>query len=137
MRSERCIVLTTHFMDEADLLGDRIGIMGDGELICFGSSLELKREYGIGYNITIEKRTQPEGSFKAEEVEKLVTNMVSGANLLADAAGELSYQLPFEAAHMFGKLLKSLESQRDAFGIESCGLSMTTLEEVFIHIHTA
>lgn len=38
----RVIVLTTHFMDEADLLGDRIAIMGDGKLQCCGSSLFLK-----------------------------------------------------------------------------------------------
>ena len=34
-KSEKIIVLTTHFMDEADYLGDRIGIMGDGKYIIF------------------------------------------------------------------------------------------------------
>ena len=38
----RAVVLTTHFMDEADLLGDRIGIMHGGELRTIGSSLFLK-----------------------------------------------------------------------------------------------
>ncbi len=33
-------------MDEADLLGDRIGIMAEGHLRCLGSSLFLKKEYG-------------------------------------------------------------------------------------------
>ena len=41
-REGRVVVLTTHFMDEADLLGDRIAIMGDGKLRCCGSSLFLK-----------------------------------------------------------------------------------------------
>lgn len=45
-RSNRTILLTTHFMDEADLLGDRIAIMAKGELQCCGSSLFLKRKYG-------------------------------------------------------------------------------------------
>ncbi len=31
---KRVIVLTTHFMDEADYLGDRIAIMVDGEVLC-------------------------------------------------------------------------------------------------------
>lgn len=47
-RSNRTILLTTHFMDEADLLGDRIAIMAKGELQCCGSSLFLKRKYGMG-----------------------------------------------------------------------------------------
>lgn len=42
----RTILLTTHFMDEADLLGDRIAIMAGGELQCCGSSLFLKNKYG-------------------------------------------------------------------------------------------
>ena len=47
-RDGRVIVLTTHFMDEADLLGDRIAIMADGALRCCGSSLFLKNHYGVG-----------------------------------------------------------------------------------------
>lgn len=45
-RRGRTILLTTHFMDEADLLGDRIAIMAGGELQCCGSPLFLKTKYG-------------------------------------------------------------------------------------------
>lgn len=45
-RKDRTIILSTHFMDEADLLGDRIAIMADGELKCCGSSMFLKKKYG-------------------------------------------------------------------------------------------
>jgi len=48
-KSGRSIILSTHFMDEADLLGDRIAIMADGELHCAGSSLFLKKRYGVCY----------------------------------------------------------------------------------------
>ena len=41
------MLLTTHFMDEADLLGDRIAIMADGIVKCCGSSLFLKNKYGM------------------------------------------------------------------------------------------
>ena len=53
------MILTTHFMDEADLLGDRIGIMAQGRLKCVGSSLFLKSRYGVGYNLTLIKQTEP------------------------------------------------------------------------------
>ena len=42
-------------MDEADILGDRIAIMAEGQLRCAGSSLFLKRHFGVGYQLTIEK----------------------------------------------------------------------------------
>ncbi|KAF1792417.1 P-loop containing nucleoside triphosphate hydrolase [Phytophthora cactorum] len=54
-RQNRVIVLTTHFMDEADILGDRIAIMAEGELRCCGSALYLKNQFGVGYNLTIVK----------------------------------------------------------------------------------
>ena len=46
-REGRTIILTTHFMDEADILGDRIAIMTDGVVKCCGSSLFLKKLYGM------------------------------------------------------------------------------------------
>ena len=46
------MVLTTHFMDEADYLGDRISIIGEGKLICTGSPNFLKTRFGVGYNLT-------------------------------------------------------------------------------------
>lgn len=55
-KENRLIILTTHNMDEADYLGDRIGIMSDGEMIVCGSSLFLKKKYGAGYELTIVKK---------------------------------------------------------------------------------
>ncbi len=46
MRGERTILLTTHFMEEADVLGDRIAIMAGGQIKCCGSPMFLKKYYG-------------------------------------------------------------------------------------------
>jgi len=54
-KKDRIIILTTHYMDEADILGDRIGIMAKGQLMCLGGSLFLKNRYGAGYKITMVK----------------------------------------------------------------------------------
>jgi ATP-binding cassette, subfamily A (ABC1), member 3 len=51
----RIIVLTTHYMDEADILGDRIGIMASGKLTALGTSIFLKSKFGVGYNLVIVK----------------------------------------------------------------------------------
>lgn len=49
----RTIILSTHHMDEADILGDRIAIISQGKLCCVGSSLFLKNRYGNGYYLTL------------------------------------------------------------------------------------
>jgi ABC-type multidrug transport system ATPase subunit len=54
-KTGRIIVLTTHYMDEADYLGDRIAIMAKGRLKCFGSPMYLKNLYGVGYTLTVAK----------------------------------------------------------------------------------
>jgi ATP-binding cassette subfamily A (ABC1) protein 3 len=46
MRGERTIIITTHFMEEADILGDRIAMMAEGQIKCCGTPLYLKKYYG-------------------------------------------------------------------------------------------
>ena len=62
-KHNRIIILTTHYMDEADILGDRIGIMTEGQLVCLGSPLFLKNKFGVGYNLTMVKKSK-EPNFK-------------------------------------------------------------------------
>lgn len=57
-KSGKIIILTTHYMDEADILGDRIGIMAEGKVKCIGSSLFLKNRFGVGYNLVIAKKSR-------------------------------------------------------------------------------
>ena len=56
LKKDRIIILTTHYMDEADALGDRIGIMSKGQLKTCGSSLFLKKKYGLGTIIEISQQ---------------------------------------------------------------------------------
>lgn len=50
LRGTRTIILTTHHMEEADVLGDRIAIMNHGTIVCHGTTLFLKKAYGMqGY----------------------------------------------------------------------------------------
>ena len=54
------MLLSTHHMDEADILGDRIAIISQGKLQCCGSSLFLKGHYGNGYYVTLTKKDPEE-----------------------------------------------------------------------------
>ena len=53
IKKNRAIVLTTHSMEEAEALSDRIGIICDGSLKCIGTPLFLRTTYGEGYRISI------------------------------------------------------------------------------------
>lgn len=50
-KENRVTILTTHFMDEADILTDRKVIISKGRVRCAGSSLFLKNLYGISYHL--------------------------------------------------------------------------------------
>ena len=102
----RVIVLTTHFMDEADLLGDRISIMSEGSLRCSGSSLFLKKEFGVGYNIVFEKN--PSGRADDVAISTLVKKYVSSAETLSSVGMEISYQLPLESSAHFPRMLSEV-----------------------------
>ena len=52
-RTKRTMLLTTHFMDEADNLGDRIAIMVDGAVKCCGTPLFLKKLYGVRLTLCV------------------------------------------------------------------------------------
>ena len=54
--TDRTIILSTHYMDEAELLGDRIAIISQGKLCCCGSPLYLKAKLGTGYYLTVVKK---------------------------------------------------------------------------------
>lgn len=55
-RAGRTVILSTHHMDEADLLSDRIAIISKGQLHCCGTPLFLKNCFGVGFYLTLVRR---------------------------------------------------------------------------------
>ncbi|XP_036272663.1 ATP-binding cassette sub-family A member 2 isoform X2 [Pipistrellus kuhlii] len=150
----RTILLSTHHMDEADLLGDRIAIISHGKLKCCGSPLFLKGAYGDGYRLTLVKRpaapggppepglpSSPPGRAQLSpcsepQVSQFIRKHVASCLLVSDTSTELSYVLPSEAARKgaFERLFQHLECSLDALHLSSFGLMDTTLEEVFLKV---
>ncbi|XP_015769367.1 PREDICTED: ATP-binding cassette sub-family A member 3-like [Acropora digitifera] len=129
-KAGRTIILTTHFMDEADFLGDRIAIMADGQLRCCGSSLFLKSRYGVGYHLTLVKN---EGC-NQNAVTSLIISHVPNAQLLSSVGAEMEFLLSGEHSSGFERLFQEIEDKMEEFGLTSFGVSITTLEEVFIKV---
>jgi ATP-binding cassette subfamily A (ABC1) protein 3 len=66
-RGDRTFLLTTHFLDEADVLADYIAILSRGVLKTKGTSVQLKHEVGAGYHVTYPRDAPvqpPEGATK-------------------------------------------------------------------------
>jgi ABC-type multidrug transport system ATPase subunit len=57
-KAGRATLLTTHMMDEADILGDVIGIIGDGVMKCVGPSAQLKLDYGVGLHLDVDFQSE-------------------------------------------------------------------------------
>lgn len=77
LKENRSIILTTHSMEEADVLADRVCVMVKGKVRCIGSSLFLKELYGKGHRLTlnIDKESQ-------QVVEKSLKKICPGAQIL-------------------------------------------------------
>ena len=130
-KHDRVVLLTTHFMDEADYLGDRIGIMAEGQLKCLGSPLFLKTRFGIGYNLTMVKK---DINVSSKPIKELVQRHIPESNILSDVSAEFALQLPLESTHKFQGLFDELDANLQRLGISSYGVSVTTLEEVFLNV---
>uniref|UniRef100_A0A8C4U0Y2 ATP-binding cassette sub-family A member 2 n=1 Tax=Falco tinnunculus TaxID=100819 RepID=A0A8C4U0Y2_FALTI len=148
-KTGRTILLSTHHMDEADLLGDRIAIISHGKLKCCGSPLFLKSTYGDGYKLTVcspsatepgQPHSPPAHSSVSPcsepRVSQFIKKYVASCLLISDTNTELSYILPSEAVKKgcFERLFQHLEQSLEELDLTSFGLMDTTLEEVFLKV---
>ena len=127
-KAGRTILLSTHFMDEADQLGDQIAIISAGKLICVGSSQFLKGQYGVGHNLTIAKLPGSDDT----AVKATVLTHIPDAAIVSEIGSELQMKVPSHAIERFPGLLRELETRRAELKVDSFGVSATTLEEVFL-----
>lgn len=130
----KTIVLTTHFMEEADYLGERIAIMSRGRMYCCDTSQQLKETFGVGYYLTLVKNEGGQAEAKVDDALRLVKKYVPEAEPRSESSGEAQFLLPIAALPHFGDLLAAVETNLHSFGFHSYGLSMNTLEDVFVNI---
>jgi len=128
-REGRTMVMTTHLMDEADLLGDRVAIMKAGTLCCVGTPFSLKKEYGGGYTLTLVKDVV---GFSLTKVTNFVRKYYPHSVPSNLTVMEVTYQL--EDSSLFPDLLNALEQTKQSLGIKEYGITLTTLQDVFMRV---
>ncbi|CAM0946013.1 unnamed protein product [Alopecurus aequalis] len=128
-KQNRAIILTTHSMEEAEVLCDRIGIIANGALQCIGNSKELKTKYGGSYVLTITTAAGEE----AEEVEKLVRSISPGVSKVYCISGTQKFEMPKQEVRI-SEVFHAMENAKSRLTILAWGLADTTLEDVFIRV---
>merc|ERR1719399_218906 len=138
LRPGRCVVLTTHSMEEADALCGRIGIMTQGGLRCIGSPLHLKNKFGSGYQLTL---TLANEGGSISERHKKVKDLVE-AEVTKDAVqvetfkGERVLQYMFPTTSMqVSKVFTLMQDPRlKQLHVTEWSLAQASLNEVFVRI---
>uniref|UniRef100_A0A8C4Y5B1 ATP binding cassette subfamily A member 12 n=1 Tax=Gopherus evgoodei TaxID=1825980 RepID=A0A8C4Y5B1_9SAUR len=113
----RTIILSTHHLDEAGVLSDRIAFLEHGGLKCCGSPFYLKETFGDGYHLTLTKEKCPNQTLTEEYDTSAVTSLIQShlpeAYLKEDVGGELVYVLPPFNSRVSGayqSLLRALDT---------------------------
>ena len=131
LKKGRTILLTTHFMEEADVLGDRIAIMSRGEVQCYGSPFFLKKRFGQGYTLHIAKGG---GFTDLGKCTEIISSKVSGSELLENNQEEVLYRLDNDQSGKFPDMFRELEANMADLDITNFGLDLTTMDDVFLKI---
>lgn len=127
-KRERIVLLTTHSMEEADVLGDRVAVLANGQLKAVGTSLSLKNRFGSGYRISLV--TKPEDT---ERAIQQVKHLVPEARLQDASAGATIFNVPRSSLPSVSKFIKWMEvEEKESSFIKAWGMSQTSLEEVFL-----
>ena len=157
LKKDRLIVLTTHSMEEADVLGDKIAILANGRMRAVGTPIHLKNRYGDGYHIHLVVDT-----VHSHALTTRVQQMLPNTQLVNNNAGNMTFVCNAGRVDEFAAFFRWLEkvsmppgeenqssdaasssAQSNSEGkekgdddmvIKDWGLSQPTLEEVFLRI---
>uniref|UniRef100_A0A452TPH4 ATP binding cassette subfamily A member 6 n=1 Tax=Ursus maritimus TaxID=29073 RepID=A0A452TPH4_URSMA len=128
-KAGRVILLSTNLMDEADILADRKVIMSNGRLKCAGSSVFLKRKWGLGYHLSLYRNEVCD----PEKITSFINHYIPDAKLKTENKEKLVYTLPMERTNKFPDLFSDLD-KCSGQGVTSYDISMSTLNDVFMKL---
>ncbi|EFJ52407.1 hypothetical protein VOLCADRAFT_79211 [Volvox carteri f. nagariensis] len=122
----RAIILTTHSMEEAEILCDRLGIFVDGQLVCIGNPREITSRYAgyLVFTITV-------GPGHEDAAKAFVAHMSPNSRLTYALGGTFKYELP-TADVSLSAVFDAMATAKTQMQVLDWGVANATLEEVFI-----
>ncbi|XP_045504908.1 uncharacterized protein LOC123701462 [Colias croceus] len=143
LRENRTILLTTHHLDEAELLSDQIVIMHKGQIHTTGTPIEIKRSLGSGYKLSVQFEPLPQKEDedieeKTKKVLEITRNVAKNASLVDVCGADVEVNVPFYDEHGvnndFVALCNNLEQNQESLGYRNYSMECTSLEQVFFNI---
>jgi len=146
IKKDKYIILTTHYMDEADILADRKLILSNREILCLGTSVFLKNHFNMTYHLCVE-------TCHPEVINNLIINMIPNASYNHNHKYEISdreyedssksikentyiWNLPIDSTPLFKKLFNSLNDfKKNNNYLNNYFIKSPSLEELFIKIN--
>ena len=131
---QKIIILTTHYMEEASVLGNRIGIINEGRMKCIGTPLFLIEKFGKFMSINISK----EEDSNNEEIINYINSKTQNTQIEV-LSEEILFRIPksnySEGGNMdLGNFFIDLDNNLEMLKIKSYSVSMPTLEDVFLNV---
>jgi len=133
-KNDKIIILTTHSLDEAEYLGDRIGIMSGGQFICSGTSSFLKSKYPCGFNLNFLVNSDIFDNEHKRGLYKKLAQFQPNLEVKISSKGLFSVNIESNNKNV-KEIFNVVEECREEYGIEDYTVSSTTLEDVFLKLN--
>lgn len=99
-RIGRTVILSTHHLDEADMLSDTVVVMHKGKILCTGSPLSLKMMHGRGYRMNVsfspDEHVDMSDKKHVQALRAVVEEIVPNSTINEVSESELIVSLPFQ-----------------------------------------
>ena len=133
-QKNKIILITTHSLEEAEYLGDRIGIMSDGQFICCGTSSFLKSKYPCGFNINLLVNSDKFTEEKKNKIFEGIKSYEPSAYIKIASKSAFSLNIKQNNEHI-PDIFKFIEESKKDYDIEDYTVTSTSLEDVFLKIN--
>lgn len=146
--------MTTHAMEEAELLSDKLIVLNHGQLKCSGTPLQLKNMLGKGYRVSMVTEKH-----NVNQVKALMKEVVPSCEFLESSgdSGGMVFNLPINKVKELGAIFSIIDSTKQEGSkkndisipskgqntkalqsliklVSDVGVSQTSLEEVFMAV---
>ncbi|GAU94869.1 hypothetical protein RvY_06575 [Ramazzottius varieornatus] len=132
---DRSAILTTHSMEEADSLCNRIGVIVNGTLQCVGSTQHLKDKYGSGYILEVKLGVAAmvaSSELVTQRVLNEVLKLFPRAVCVEQFYSRMVFTVGTEQITSLGNVFADLDKLKVDLDLEEYSFSQTTIEQVFL-----
>ncbi|KAF0986036.1 hypothetical protein HZS_2160, partial [Henneguya salminicola] len=131
-RKGKTILITTHHMEETEILGDELILMASGKLLDRGTLLEVKKKYGSSTKLILEMSDLEQN--KATVIDYVYQNCTSVlAHSIRNTEIIFELKISYKFDESVSKFFYELKTKQTTFGIIMWTLNDCSMEEVFIN----